>query len=81
MEIRELRISDLASLLELYVLLSDVNKNYSYEKSLDVWKSEIEVRAFLQINLTQKKIQCVNMAYTVKIFVRSFVHCNQHTGI
>lgn len=42
MEIRELKISDLASLLELYVQLSDVNKNYSYEKSLDVWKSEIE---------------------------------------
>ena len=42
MEIRELTDNELESLLELYVQLSEVNKNYSYEKSLDVWKSEIE---------------------------------------
>ena len=42
MEIRELNLKDIDSLLELYVQLSDVNKNYSYEKSVAVWKDEIE---------------------------------------
>ena len=42
MEIRELDSADLQSLLELYVQLSDVNKNYSCEKALDVWKNQIE---------------------------------------
>ena len=48
MEIRELNANDLESLLELYVQLSDVNKNYSYEKSLDIWKNEIENNKYIK---------------------------------
>lgn len=42
MEIRELNTTDIKSLLELYIQLSDINKDYSYEKALAVWKNEIE---------------------------------------
>lgn len=42
MEIRELNAADLESLLELYVQLSDVNKDCPCKKALDVWKNEIE---------------------------------------
>lgn len=42
MEIRELNSADVESLLELYVQLDENNKNLSKEKSLEIWKSEIE---------------------------------------
>lgn len=37
MEIRELTKNDLPSLLELYIQLSENNKNISLEKSKEIW--------------------------------------------
>lgn len=37
MEIRELTKNDLPSLLELYIQLSENNKNITLEKSKEIW--------------------------------------------
>ena len=42
MEIRELTVEDLESLLILYVQLDEKNKDISLQKSIDIWKAEIE---------------------------------------
>ena len=42
MEIRELTENDLPSLIELYIQLSENNKNVALEKSKNVWINEIE---------------------------------------
>ena len=42
MEIRELTKSDLPSLLELYIQLSENNKNITLEKSKEIWIKQIQ---------------------------------------
>jgi len=42
MEIRELTKNDLPSLLELYIQLSENNKNITLEKSKEIWIKQIQ---------------------------------------
>ena len=42
MEIRELTKNDLPSLLELYIQLSENNKNLTLEKSKEIWIKQIQ---------------------------------------
>ena len=42
MEIRELTVEDLDSLIKLYIQLDEKNKDISLQKSIDIWKAEIE---------------------------------------
>lgn len=49
MEIRELTKNDLPSLLELYIQLSENNKNITLEKSKEIWIKQIQKKSKYKI--------------------------------
>ncbi len=67
MEIRELHEKDLKSLIKLYTQLDQINEDLSYEKSLSIWKNEIEPNGSIKYFGAVENGRVVSSCYCVII--------------
>lgn len=67
MEIRELHEKDLKSLIQLYTQLDQINEDLSYEKSLSIWKNEIEPNGSIKYFGAVENERVVSSCYCVII--------------